>query len=111
MLGADLLAKPYMAVGDFFKNLSDSDLDTLLKSSEPETQESMMDDILLITMMLRGAEGLEQFTNIETSLQNVEQLITMLVLESLHRKGLVKLNHENMSFGEDMGDKIVVEKL
>jgi hypothetical protein len=29
----------------------------------------------------------------------------------LARKGLVKVFHENMSFGDEMGDKTIVEKL
>jgi hypothetical protein len=34
-----------------------------------------------------------------------------LAIEGLSRKGLVKVYHENISFGEDFGNKIVVEKL
>jgi hypothetical protein len=30
---------------------------------------------------------------------------------SLARKGFVKVHYENMSFGEDMGQKIVVERI
>jgi hypothetical protein len=31
--------------------------------------------------------------------------------ESLKRKGLVRIFYENISFGEDMGEKVVVEKI
>jgi hypothetical protein len=39
------------------------------------------------------------------------QLISFLIIVSLERKGLVKVHYENMSFGDDMGDKIVVERI
>jgi hypothetical protein len=34
-----------------------------------------------------------------------------MVIESLKRKGLVKVYYENISFGDDMGEKIIVEKI
>jgi hypothetical protein len=110
LLGADLLARPYMAVGDFFKSLTDNDLQTLLKASEPDTQDEVMDDILLIGMMLRSAEGLEPLNELDQSKDIVQKIITFLVLESLYRKGLIKLYHENMTFGDDMEDKMIAEK-
>jgi len=38
-------------------------------------------------------------------------LVMFLTIESLSRKGLVKVHHNNMSFHEDCMDKIIVEKL
>jgi hypothetical protein len=35
----------------------------------------------------------------------------LLTCEQLARKGMVKIYRENMSFGPDMENKIVVEKL
>jgi hypothetical protein len=32
-------------------------------------------------------------------------------VESLRRKGLVRVYHENMSFGEDAEKRVVVEKI
>jgi hypothetical protein len=34
-----------------------------------------------------------------------------VAMESLYRKGMVKVYHKNMSLGEDASDKIVVEKI
>ena len=111
LLAADMIARPYMAIGDFFKNLSDSDLQLLLKAGEPNEQDEVMDDVLLIGMMLRSAEGLASLDSVKGAKSIVEQVITLLVLESLYRKKMIKLYHENMSFGEDAGDKIVCEKI
>lgn len=109
MLASDLMKQPYMQIGDFFKNISDSDLVTLVDAAEPNSDN--MDELLLIAMMLRTAEGLEAMENEEEGKKMLGQLVTMLVMESLYRKGLIKLYRENMSFGDDMGDKIVAEKV
>ena len=112
LLAADLIAKPYLQVGDWIKNVSDTDLQTLINGAEPdENDEYKLEDILLVVMMLRQAEGLAPMKDDEEFRAGCGQLVTLLVIESLHRKGLVRAFHENMSFGDDMGDKIVVEKI
>ena len=35
----------------------------------------------------------------------------MVTMENLYRKGLIKLYHENMSFGEDSEKRVIVEKI
>ena len=111
LLAADLIVRPYMPVGDFFKNISDSDLKTLVDAVEPENYKNHMGDIMLIGIMLRTAEGLEQLNSFDAALDVSKQVITFLIMESLYRKGLIKLYRENMSFHPDMGDKIVVERI
>ena len=112
LLAADLLVKPYLAVGDWIRNVSDSDLQTLIEGSEPDdNDEYKLEDLMLIVMMLRQAEGLPPINTDEGFREGCGHLVSMLVVESLARKGLVKVFYENMSFGEDMGDKIIVERL
>ena len=112
LLAADLLAKPYIAVGDWIRNVSDTDLQTLVDGAEPdENDEYKLEDLMLIVMMLRQAEGLPPIKEDEGFREGCGHLVTLLVIESLARKGLVKVFYENMSFGEDMGDKVVVERL
>ena len=112
LLAADLLVKPYLAVGDWIRNVSDSDLQTLIEGSEPDdNDEYKLEDLMLILMMLRQAEGLPPIITDEGFREGCGHLVSMLVVESLARKGLVKVFYENMSFGEDMGDKIVVERI
>lgn len=108
MLAADIMSTPYMSVGDFMCKLSDEELATLLDISEHE-EHPRLDEILLISEMLASAEGLEGST-IETAHDRINQFCVFLVLESLKRKGLVKLRYENMSLGEDYKDKIIAEK-
>lgn len=109
-LAMDLSESGYMRPGDFLKALSDSDVDTLLKITEDE-ENSRLDEILLISEMLATGEGLEQSKDAEQVSGRMNAFCAFLAIEGLRRKGLVKVYYENISFGEDFGNKIVVEKL
>ncbi len=124
LLATDLMSNPYLSVGDFFKNLSDSDLsilsdmaDTLFthfsdEESEADTKtNSNINECVMLTMLLSGAEGLDSIPDIDIIRKRMSQFIMFVSCESLHRKGLVKLHHQNLSFGEDSDNKIVVERL
>lgn len=108
MLAVDMMKNPYITPSDFLKDLSDEELQTLVEISDNEEHERM-DEIMIISEMLATGEGLEP-ANLEIATERVNQLAVFLVLESLARKGLVKLHYENMSFGEDYKDKIIAEK-
>jgi len=109
-LAMDLSDSGYMRPGDFLKALSDSDVDTLLKITEDE-ENTRLDEVLLISEMLATGEGLEQSKDAEQVSERMNAFCAFLAIEGLSRKGLVKVYHENISFGEDFGNKIVVEKL
>lgn len=112
MLAIDLSNHPYLTVGDFLKGLSDNDLQALVEGAETEDNgEVMLEDLLLISMMLHQSEGLPPIESDNEATDVLNILINYLVCESLARKGLVKVFHENMSFGADCADKIVVQKL
>lgn len=106
LLAKQLMVNPYLVVGDYIKELADSDLVALMNAEENETFE----DLILISEMLATGEGCEQ-ASVEEFKERTNQLVTLLVIESLGRKGLVRVFHENMSFHEDMKDKVVVEKI
>ena len=113
LLAIDIIKNGYINVGDFFKCMSDSDLKTYLNMAENiESDEGT--EILLLSEMLAIGEGLDNGLDeneIETMQNRMSQLIMYLTCESLARQGLVKLYRENMSFGEDMAKKTLVEKL
>ena len=109
-LAIDLSASGYMRVGDFLKDLSDTDLDNLLEISEDQEREEFS-EILLISEMLATGEGLNSAADLEETVNRITHLCVLLACESLFRKGLVKLHRENMSFGADMSNKVIVEKL
>lgn len=109
-LAVDLSESGYMSVGDFLKSLSDYDVENLLKISGDENSEQFS-EIALMAEMLAAGEGLTAFKDIDTFSQRIDQFCAFLAIESLARKGLVKIYYENVSFGEEMGNKIIVEKL
>lgn len=109
-LALDLSNAGYISVGDFLRDMNDNDLVNLLDISEDEEREEYS-QILLISEMLATGEGLSPSDNSEEFANRMTQLIMLLAVESLHRKGLVKVYRENMSFGSDMADKVIVEKI
>lgn len=109
-LAMDLSDSGYMRPGDFLKALSDSDVDTLLEIADNE-ENPRLEEILLISEMLATGEGLEQSKDSEQVSDRMNALCGFLAIEGLRRKGFVKVYHENISFGEDFGNKIIVEKL
>lgn len=115
LLATDLMNKPYYNVGSFIKNLSDSDLRTLSdiceQSEEDDTPGSRFQEIILISQMLAEAEGSAYDMSLDGVIMRTRSLSAFFAVESLRRKGLVKVHHHNMSFGEDAGDRIVVEKI
>ena len=109
-LALDLSNAGYISVGDFLRDMNDNDLVNLLDISENEERDEYS-QILLISEMLATGEGLSPSDNSEEFANRMSQLIMLLAVESLHRKGLVKVYRENMSFGADMADKVIVEKI
>ena len=107
LLAHRLMNNPYITVGDYIKELADTDLDTLQHCIEAEQYE----DIILIAEMLATAEGCDQSPDFDAFRDRANGLVGFLTVESLGRKGLVKVHHENMSFAEDMKDKVLVEKV
>ena len=110
LLAADLMNNPYMTVGDFIRELTNEDLNILTGVADDEDN-PRYEDLVLIAQMLCSAEGLENTFDIEEVQNRMSQFIILLTCEQLARKGMVKIYHQNMSFGPDMQDKIVVEKI
>lgn len=113
LLAIDITKNGYINIGDFFKNMSDNDLQKYLNMAEDIESEDAS-EVLLVSELLAIGEGLDNGLNDdapETMQKRMSQMIMLLACESLARKGLIKLYRENMSFGEDMGKKLLVEKL
>jgi hypothetical protein len=43
--------------------------------------------------------------------KQMSMLLSLITFESLARKGIVRVYHENFTLGDDMADKLVVEKI
>lgn len=118
LLAVDLKENPYMSVGLFLKNISNSDLKILSDivdknfniDDDDEVNDPSLADVVLIAEMLSRAEGIISNSD-EELMQKVNQFMMYISVESLRRKGLVRVFHENMSFGEDSEKRIIVEKI
>ena len=118
LLAADLKANPYTTVGQFLKNISNADLKILNDivenhsgiEGDDEVTDPALADVVLIAEMLGRAEDIVS-ENDEDLMHRVNQFMVMITCENLGRKGLVKVYHDNMSFGDDAGHRIVVKKI
>lgn len=110
-----LALNQFMTVGDFFKNLSDADLNFLnekveliaLNAASEEVTEDVMEaetEMMLLNCLLSIAEGLDIASDDEVMMMRSTILLTLVTSELLCRKGLVTLQRENMSLGEDAYD-------
>ena len=107
-----LMRNPYTSLGKFFKKLSNENLQTLMEiidEGDSEFNEGM-EDIILMTEMLSRAEGVPS-QSIDEITENVNYFGACITCVSLARKGLVRVYYDNMSFGTDQGDKVIVEKI
>ena len=107
-----LLKNQYLSLGKFFKRISDEHLQELMEIIDDADNEfnDGMEDIVLMTEMLSRAEGVPS-ESIEDITENVNYFGACITCVSLARKGLVRVYYDNMSFGRDQGDKVLVEKI
>lgn len=110
LLAKQLMENPYITVGKHIQDLSNGDIQSLLNSIEDDCP-NQYEDMIVITEMLASAEGCDEAQNEDEVSDRISQMTMFLVIESLARKGMVKVYYENMSFHPDSGDKVVVEKL
>lgn len=110
MLAVQMTKNPYITVGDFLRDLSNGDIESLVDIIEEGEEHENFSDLMLIAEMLATGEGLEA-ANIDIACERVNQFLVLITCESLARKGLVEVIHKNMSFGEDMKDAIIVKKI
>lgn len=101
LLATKLSIHPHFTVGEFFKSMSNEDIDFLSKQiAETTYEDDAAAELFLMMMLLCIAEGVD---NDEESMDSrFDALIMFVTCESLARKGLAEVMHENMSFGDDM---------
>lgn len=109
LLATSMISDGYITVGKFLEGLSDQDLELLMEISDND-QHPRFEEIVLISLMLAQGEGIEGMA-LDQVTNRVNAFTTLLVIESLDRRKLVKFHRENASLGDDAGSKIIVEKL
>ena len=107
-----LMRNPYTSLGRFFKKLSNENLEILMEIIDEGDSEfnERMEDIVLMTEMLSRAEGVPS-QSVDEITENVNYFGACITCVSLARKGLVRVYYDNMSFGRDQGDKVLVERI
>ena len=110
LLAANLMENPYLTVGMYLTKLSQAELDHLCELSEVDDTDPKLQELIVITLMLLQAEG-TIVTSEDDVIDHLSTLKLMIAGVSLGRKGYIKVNYENLSFNDDVGDLIVFEKL
>ena len=107
-----LMRNPYTSLGKFFKKLSDENLEILMEIIDEGDSEfnDGLEDVVLMTEMLSRAEGVPS-QSVEDITENVNYFGACVTCVSLARKGLVRVYYDNMSFGKDQSDQIIVERI
>lgn len=90
----------YYLTSDYIKSLTDKDISHLLNLVNDQYSIEF-GELFIIVEMLSNAEGLESSGSAQESADRINALVGFLTLEKLYRKKLIKLYHENMSFGEE----------
>ena len=109
-LASQMTKNPFLSVGHFLAEISDVDLSALSNIVEGGEDHPALSELMLIAEMLASGEGLDR-GSLDTIHQRVNMFMMFITFESLYRKKLVKLYHENMSFGDDMQNAVIVERL
>jgi len=109
-LAANLMDNQYHSVGVYFKTISDEDLDYLSNISAMSDARPEVEELIVLTLMLIQAEG-TICTNENDFINCISSFKMMIAGTVIGRKGLIKVNYENLSFNDDMGDKIVFEAI
>lgn len=115
LLAIDIIKNPYIVVGDFMRDISDQDIELLLDIADDEDN-CHFEELILISEMLAAAEGIpneyeDEMELVAVARSRISMLLMYLAMESLARKNLIILHRENMTFGDDTGDKIVAERM
>lgn len=94
-------APSYYKIGTFLTQLAQDDLDTLCRSADQPSGDPGF-ALVALAMMLAQAEG-GCVDSDDEARDAVSQLILFITMESLYRKGLIDLNHRNLTFAADSG--------
>jgi hypothetical protein len=115
-LARTIVQNGYVTLGNWLRNLSDADIEYLsdvvevTEDDDKDLFESATEEIVLLTLMLVNGEGINP-ESLEELSHNTGYLKMAVAGTSLARHGLVEVFYENMSFGEETGDKVVFKRI
>lgn len=109
LLAMDLRQHTYLRVGTWLKELRTADLMYLVEVVDCATDDfdnAYTGTLVVLTMLLTQGEGLV-IGEAESLHPYVNHVVRLLALESLYRKGLVEVLHDNISLGDEAGELII----
>lgn len=119
-LANEMKERPYITMAEFLETMSDSDLQHLMNTIDinmahmeehgDESYAKGFEDIMLLSLLMTSAEGL-QIGESEQIHDRLNRFLLCLTCESLYRKGMVKFHREYATLGNEMDEKILVEKI
>lgn len=109
-LARGLMVNPYTKVGDYLQSLNYEKLDELNEILDTDDEDYRIGNLMLMTLMLAQAEGVH-LANDAMITEALGIFQTYIAITGLQRKGMIRAYYENMSFGDDMKDKRIAEKI
>lgn len=111
-LAADLAESPYYSIAKYFKEISQTDLQSLyaLVEAYHKEDEVATEDLLLFLLLFLYAEGLQVNDQLELE-QYMSVMCIIITAVDLSRQGLVRIYWENLTLGLDYGDRPVFERI
>lgn len=103
-----------MSVGSIMKSIPDDHLQEMVDFIEETYQEEPIgqtchEELMILSLMLIQAEGGQISMSEEFAVNSMHQTMLFLMMESLYRKGLIELIHENLSFDEASSNRSVAK--
>lgn len=106
-----------VTVKGFLQSIEDDKLNHLMDQFDAdilgelpaEKSFAINNEILLISIIIRQAEGLEISSNQSVLINDFNLTKYFLVFESMHRLGLVELDHSKLTYDEMVNDKLFVK--
>lgn len=113
LLAVRLRTNPYISLGDWLVSLSPAVFEELNMLAQTENEEGPeMEQLLLLTLMISHAEGTASTSKEMTEMcRQLSMLRHFIIFTALERKGMIRCYYENFTLGEDLGDRIIVERL
>jgi len=108
LLALDLMNNPYLSIGSFVQSIPNGELEEFMHMVD-KNEDKAMENVMIITEMLAQAEGLES-EGIDELTERCNIMTTYITIESLKRKNFVDVYYENMSFGKEFSDKMIVQR-
>jgi hypothetical protein len=102
-----------MNVGSILKSIENEKLSMLVQHiedtfhQEDPSDDSCHEELMILSLVMLQAEGGYINFDVDLAAKYMGQTVSFLMMESLFRQGLIELMHDNLSFDEAAGNRMV----